>query len=61
MRVYTIEGQSRGVNVVLKFESEETAMNWYNDPDYQPVKKVRVDATENGTVLLANEFVPPSE
>ena len=57
----TIEGQGRGVNVVLKFESEAAAMNWYNDPDYGPVKKIRLDSTTNGTVILAKQFVPPSE
>jgi uncharacterized protein (DUF1330 family) len=49
------------VNVVLKFESEEAAMNWYNDPDYAPVKKIRLDSTENGTAILAKQFVMPSE
>ncbi len=56
----TIEGQGRGVNVVLKFESEAAAMNWYNDPDYGPVKQIRLDSTKNGTAVLAQEFVPPS-
>ncbi len=57
----TIEGQGRGVNVVLKFESEAAAMNWYNDPDYGPVKQIRLDSTTNGTLILAKQFVPPSE
>ncbi len=57
----TLEGQSRGVNVVLKFESEEAAMKWYNDPDYAPVKKIRIDSTKNATAILAKQFVPPSE
>lgn len=54
-----IEGEARGVNVVLKFESEEAAMNMYNDPDYEPVKKIRLTSTTNGTLLLAKQFVPP--
>tara|TARA_Y100001960_G_C14104670_1_gene554583 strand:+ start:208 stop:357 length:150 start_codon:yes stop_codon:yes gene_type:complete len=49
------------VNVVLRFESEEAAMAWYNDPDYGPVKKIRGDSSANGTVVLAKQFVPPSE
>lgn len=57
----TIEGQGRGVNVVLRFESEEAAMNWYNDPDYGPVKQIRLDSTSNGTTVLAKQFVPTSE
>ena len=56
----SIEGEAQGVNVVLRFESEEAAMNMYNDPAYQPLKKIRLDATKNGTLLLAKQFVPPS-
>ncbi len=57
----TIEGLGRGVNFVLKFESESAPINWYNDPDYGPVKKIRLDSTTNGTIILAKQFVPPSE
>ena len=57
----TVEGQGRGVYVVLKFESEEVALNWYNDPDYGPVKQIRLDSTKNGTAVLAQAFAPPSE
>jgi uncharacterized protein (DUF1330 family) len=57
----TIEGQGRGVNVVLKFESEAAAMSWYDDPAYTPVKKIRLDSTANGTAVLAKQFVLPSE
>lgn len=56
-----LEGEVRGVNVVLRFESEEAALAWYNDPDYESVKKTRVDSTSHGTVTLAKQFVPPSE
>ena len=56
-----IEGEARGVNVVLRFETEEAAMNWYNDPEYAPVKQLRFDTTANTTVHLAKEFVMPAE
>ena len=55
----TLEGQGCGVNVVLKFDSEEAARNWYNDPDYGPVKQIRFNSTDNGTAVLAKEFVMP--
>jgi uncharacterized protein (DUF1330 family) len=55
-----VEGEARGVNVVLRFESEEAAMNMYNDPDYRAVKKTRLDSTKNGTLLLAKQFIPPA-
>lgn len=57
----TLEGKECAVNVVLRFESEEAAMNWYNDPDYEPVKKIRLDSTSNGTATLTKQFVPPSD
>ena len=56
-----IEGEGAGVNVVVKFESEVAAMNFYNDPDYQPVRQIRHDATKNGMVLLTKEYALPSE
>ena len=56
-----LEGQSGGTNVVLKFESEEAAMNFYNDPEYAPFKQLRLDTTSNGNIILAKEFILPSE
>ena len=56
----TIEGNACRVNIVLRFESEEAAMNWYNDPDYEPVKQIRLTTTTNGTASLVKQFVPPS-
>ena len=54
-----LEGEKRGVYVVLRFESDEAALAWYNDPAYQPVKKIRVDSSENGSLVLAQEFAIP--
>jgi uncharacterized protein (DUF1330 family) len=48
------------VNAVLKFDSEEAARNWYNDPDYVPVRQIRLNATENGSLVLAKEFKAPA-
>lgn len=52
-----LEGKKRGACVVLKFESEAAALAWYNDPDYEPVKKVRVGSCANTSLVLAKEFV----
>ena len=54
-----LEGEKRGVYVVLRFESDEAALAWYNDHAYQPVKKIRVDSSENGSLVLAQEFAIP--
>lgn len=56
----SIEGKARGVNAVLRFQSEESVMNFYNDPQYQPLKKLRLDSTKNGTIILAKPYVPTS-
>jgi uncharacterized protein (DUF1330 family) len=55
-----LEGRESGVNVVLKFDSEEAARNWYNDPAYGPVKQIRLNSTKNGSIMLAKEFKMPS-
>ena len=53
-----MEGESRNINLVLKFENEEQAMAWYNDPDYQPIKGIRASSTTNSTAILAKAFQP---
>lgn len=55
-----LEGEKRSTYVVLKFESEEAALGWYNDPAYEPVRKLRLDSSANGNMVLAKQFVPPS-
>lgn len=55
-----LEGDSGSTYVVLRFESEAAAMAWYNDPAYEPVKKIRLASSSNGRVALARQFVPPS-
>lgn len=55
-----LEGETRSVNVVLKFDSEEAARNWYNDPDYGPVKQIRINSSANGSAVLTKEFVMPT-
>lgn len=55
-----LEGERRSVYVVLGFESEEAALKFYNDPEYEPVKKIRPDSTANGNAVISNRFVPPA-
>jgi len=53
-----LEGEKRGVYVVLRFESEEAALGWYNDPAYVTVRKIRLDSSRNGSMVLASQWVP---
>lgn len=55
-----LEGDRRSVYCVLRFESEEAALNWYKDPDYEPVRKIRISSSDNKNMVLAKQFVPPS-
>lgn len=57
--VNALEGEKRGVYVVLRFNSDEAALAWYNDPDYAPYRKLRLDASANGNMALAKGFAPP--
>ncbi|MFT4584548.1 MAG: hypothetical protein ACI915_001137 [Gammaproteobacteria bacterium] len=56
----TLEGEQRDVCVILRFESQSAAMNWYTDPDYVPVKQMRINATSNATLMLGQGFEAPS-
>ena len=59
--VMPVEGEKHGVYVVLRFDSEKAAMAWYNDPAYEPVRKIRLTACDNNHMVLAKGFVPPSD
>ncbi|MCB1043661.1 MAG: DUF1330 domain-containing protein [Acidobacteria bacterium] len=54
-----LEGQKRGVYVVLKFASEEDALAWYRDPEYEKPKHLRMSASANTNLVIAKEFVLP--
>ena len=59
--VETMEGETRGVNVILKFPTRQNALDWYNDPDYVPVRQVRFDTCDTDTLFVVDEFVMPAE
>jgi len=48
-----LEGDARGVYVVLRFPSEEAARAWHADPDYEPVKQLRFDTCKNHNMVIA--------
>lgn len=49
---------ARGV-VVLRFPSEQAIRNFIDDPDYQPIKQIRMSLTTNANAVMAPEFEPP--
>jgi len=51
-----MEGVARKMNAIVKFPSEEAAVNCYNDAEYQVVKAIRINSTANCTMVLVKEF-----
>jgi uncharacterized protein (DUF1330 family) len=55
-----LEGEERGAFIIMRFESEESILNFYNDPDYQPSRALRLRTISNGTVAIVKEgYTPP--
>ena len=52
-----LEGPPPGMNVVIEFPSEADARAFYDDPEYQPVKAVRLGSTANQNAVLSSGFV----
>jgi uncharacterized protein (DUF1330 family) len=49
---------AKGV-VVLRFPSEQAIQDFVSDPDYQPIKKIRISLTTNANAVMAPEFKMP--
>ena len=54
-----LQGNPEKGVVVLRFPSEQAVRNFVNDPEYQPVKKIRQGLTTNANAVLAPEFRMP--
>lgn len=44
---------------VLRFPSEQAIQRFVSDPDYQPIKKIRMSLTKNANAVMAPEFRLP--
>ena len=56
-----LEGAPPKGVVVIRFPSEQAIRGWVNDPDYKPVKEIRLGLTTNANAVLAPEFRPPTD
>ena len=56
-----LEGPPPGMNVVIAFPTERAAMAFYEDPEYQPVKAIRVASTRNPNAIVSEAFVYDGE
>lgn len=51
-RIERMEGQARGRNVIIEFESMEQALACYNSPEYQAALKLRQPHSEADLILV---------
>ena len=52
------QGDPPNSTVVIRFADVESAWGFLNDPDYQPVKAIRLGATSHGQAVVAPGFTP---
>jgi uncharacterized protein (DUF1330 family) len=57
--VEPLQGSPEKGVVVLRFPSEEVVRDFINDPEYQPVKEIRLAVTTNANAVLAPAFQMP--
>lgn len=50
--VTELEGKARGRNVIIEFESVETARQCYNSPDYQAAKAIRQECADAEMIIV---------
>ena len=54
-----VEGRPPPVTVIIRFETKQAAMDWYNSSAYQAVVHHRLDSTD-GVAVLCDGFVRPA-
>jgi uncharacterized protein (DUF1330 family) len=52
------EGEPPNSTVVIRFADTAAVWVFLNDPEYQPVKKIRLGTTSRGQAVVAPEFTP---
>jgi uncharacterized protein (DUF1330 family) len=55
-----VEGTARTMNAIIRFPSKQAALDLYNDPAYQEAKRIRQASTSNVSMVLVDEFQPPT-
>jgi uncharacterized protein (DUF1330 family) len=54
------EGDPPNSTVVIRFADTDAVWGFLNDPDYQPLKELRLNVTSRGQMVVAPEFTAPS-
>ena len=55
-----LEGDPAKGVAVVRFPSEQAIRDFLDDPDYQPVKAIRLALTTNACAVMAPEYKMPS-
>ncbi|MEM8861552.1 MAG: DUF1330 domain-containing protein [Chloroflexota bacterium] len=53
-----LQGNPASGVVIIKFPSEASIQAFVNDPDYQPLKEIRLSSTTNAAAVMTPEFNP---
>jgi uncharacterized protein (DUF1330 family) len=53
------EGEPPNSTVVLRFADASAAWGFLRDPEYQPLKAIRLSVTSRGQMVVSPDFVPP--
>ncbi len=54
-----LQGEPADGVVIVRFPSEQAVRDFVNDPDYRPLKELRLRITTNASAVLAPEFEWP--
>ena len=53
------EGDPPNSTVVMRCADTDAVWGFLNDPDYEPVKEIRLSVTSRGQMVVAPELTPP--
>ena len=51
-----LEGKPKTMNAIVEFPSEEDAVQFYNDPEYQSFIHLRHQSTSDCTMIILKQF-----
>lgn len=54
-----VQGDPPGAVAIVRFPSDEAARAFVNDPDYLPLKGIRLETTSGSSAVLVPEFAVP--
>jgi uncharacterized protein (DUF1330 family) len=60
MEATSLEGDPAKGVVVLRFPSEQAIRDFLADPEYQPIKQIRMSITIDANAVMAPEFSLPN-